>query len=280
MNYYGICENTKISGVKIIRPLLHFTKSVLIKICDENNVPYSIDKSNFDTSIARNKIRSEVINNLSLKERLKILEEINNKNKELKKLIASLNCSNLNSVSYILSLDSRRQKYALNIAVKKLDNSISLSKENVGEIIKVFQSNKPNVLTLIKRGLYLMKEYDCYHFSRSAIEIVNYSFVLTKPGKLDTHYFYLNFENGGEDRNVFTNDYPITIRNIKQTDKYKINDYVCSVSRLLIDWKVPTSIRQMWPVILNKNGEIIYIPRYQKDFNKIETNFFVKTNRK
>ena len=60
-------------------------------------------------------------------------------------------------------------------------------------------------------------------------------------------------------------------------DEYLINGYKVKANRLFIDWKMPLSLRKRWPVIKDKNGNIIYIPRYQKDFKKNESlNFYVK----
>ena len=50
------------------------------------------------------------------------------------------------------------------------------------------------------------------------------------------------------------------------------------VNRLFLDWKMPTDLRKIWPVILNKNGEIIYIPRYRFAYQVRPTdNFVVKS---
>ena len=79
------------------------------------------------------------------------------------------------------------------------------------------------------------------------------------------------------DRNIDFDDYPLTIRNIKKSDFVIINGYKAKAQRLLIDWKVPFRKRMVWPVILNKNGEVIYIPRYRKDFKMSdELSFYVK----
>ena len=79
------------------------------------------------------------------------------------------------------------------------------------------------------------------------------------------------------DRNVDFDDYPLTIRNIKKNDFIHVNGYKSKAQRLLIDWKVPFRKRMIWPVILNKNNQVIYIPRYRKDFKKTDKlSFYVK----
>ena len=72
-------------------------------------------------------------------------------------------------------------------------------------------------------------------------------------------------------------DYPLTVRNATAKDTIMISGHPVEVRRLFIDWKMPMTMRKYWPVIINKKGEIIYIPRYQKDFQKEDSPcFYVK----
>ena len=145
----------------------------------------------------------------------------------------------------------------------------------MNEIIKIIRSKKPNVVLQYKDYAFI-KEYDYVTFANYDEEC-SYSYTLEEPGKLDTPYFYLDFSNGASDRNVKDDDYPLTIRNADKKDKVKIKDYYKEARRLFIDWKMPMSLRNRWPVIVNKNGEVIYIPRYQRDFEVGKNlNFYVK----
>lgn len=275
--FYGISSETLIYGVNVIRPLLHLKKSDLQSICDENNVPYAIDKTNFDISILRNKIRQNTVSRMSDYEREEILNKINEENNKLTELFKSIDIKRLNEVDYVISLDFLSQCYALNYLVKNINASYSLSKNNVGQIIKILKSSKPNGQFMIFKGLYLFKEYENFEFGVNKFEIKEYQYTLMCPGILDTPYFYLNFNLDTSDRNVNLDDYPLTIRNIKNSDFIIINGYKAKASRLMIDWKMPFRKRMTWPVILNKNGEVIYIPRYRKDFHfSDKLSFYVK----
>jgi tRNA(Ile)-lysidine synthase len=100
---------------------------------------------------------------------------------------------------------------------------------------------------------------------------------MSKPGIVDNEYFYANFENDSSNRNVYLKDYPITIRTYRNGDKYQIKNYEVLVRRLFIDWKMPKHLRKVWPIIENKDGRIIYIPRYRKEFKPDSNcNFYVK----
>lgn len=275
--YYGIKEKTTIKGMEVIRPLLSFSKADLQDICDKNSVPYSIDQTNFDVSILRNKIRHEIVELLSNKQRAEILKEIDDKNKELKRIIDSIDITNLHSAKYLNSLDDITLRYALNLLVKAIRDSLYLSRVNVGEIKKALMSDKPNINFMIKRGLYFIKEYEEIDIIQSKYTAIEYSYILDKPGRLDTPYFYLDFTNGAKNRNVSDFDYPIQIRNANITDYVYIKGYKVPVRRLFIDWKMPLRLRGRWPIIVDQNGEPLYIPRYQKDFVPTkENNFRVK----
>ena len=275
--YYGIEENTFIMGVKIHRPLLNYKKSELLTICDKNQVPYSIDKTNFDVTIKRNKIRHEIVSKMNEEERREILGVIEQENKNLSSLLSSIKKEKLSCVDYVLSLDLKTASYALNMLAKSLNDSLYLSRQNVGQVLNVLKSSKPNGQFKIKEGLYLLKEYEQFEFLTSKIESVTYAYLISKPDSLNTKYFYLDFTGDTSNRNVSPSDYPIIIRNVKLSDTVFINGYKVKARRLMIDWKVPLRKRLVWPVIINKDNKCIYIPRYQKDFKVPEScNFFVK----
>ena len=275
--YYGINENTVINGVTIIRPLLSYSKKELLNVCEKNNIPFSVDKTNFDLSIKRNKFRHQIVSKMSQLERLNVLNEIDEKNKELENLKELLQRTDLNDINSILCFSNFEINYALNELLRLTGIKMSLSNDNVGQVISILKSKKPNGEFPIKKGLWLIKEYGYFEFSSKKPDAQNYSYNLAKPGVLDTDYFYLDFSENSFNRNVSKNDYPLTIRNIHKDDEIVIKGYVTEARRLLIDWKVPYRLRLIWPVIINKDNKCIYIPRYQKDFVPEEgCNFYVK----
>ena len=276
-NYYGIEENTTIKEMKVIRPLLDFTKKDLLDVCVDNNVPFAIDATNEEVIYMRNKIRHDIVVNLKEKLRHQLVLEIQRKNEELKKELSKIDTTRVKEIDYFLSLNDLQQKHIINDLSRSSGFNLGLSKENVGEIIKVLKSKKPNSITKIKSNLFLIKEYSIFDFASKAPVSINYSFAVNEPSILDTDFFYLNFTGDTSNRNVTLDDYPLTIRPIKVTDVYQISRYRVQANRLMIDWKMPVSVRNIWPVIVNKDNKVIYIPRYQQDFKLDEnTNFYVK----
>ena len=274
-NYYGIKEETIIKGITVIRPLLNISKSDLLKYCTDNNVPFAIDSSNLENKYLRNRIRHNIVSKLTIEERREIIDEINERNQNLEEMQNRLGKLNLNDISVLVKLTFIERCYAINDLVKKVSPTSYVSSRQINEISKTFESDEGNKDIPIGHGLVLRKSY-------GAIEVLKpkttrYSYTLDKPGVMDNEFFFLDFTGDTKNRNVFLEDYPLTIRNYRSFDKYQIKNYLVPVRRLFIDWKMPMSLRERWPIIANKEGKIIYIPRYQKGFVPDKsTNFYVK----
>ena len=275
VNYFGIKEMSYFSDIEIIRPLLRYRKEELLMYCKMFNVPYAIDKTNLEDHFLRNQIRHSVVEKMSPIERKDILSEIDQANEKLSQIFITISKIQSNKVEEYLRLNDVEFLYALVALGRKLKPDFIVSKKQGEELRKVLLSEKPNVALNVD-GLCFFKEYDVLGF-REFDESLDYFYDLTEPEILDTPYFYLDFTVDSSNRNVKDDDYPITIRNAQKDDEYEISGYKKELRRLFIDWKMPESIRNRWPIIVNKDGIIVYVPRYQKDFVKEENcNFFVK----
>ena len=275
VNYFGIKEMSYFSDIEIIRPLLRYRKEELLMYCKMFNVPYAIDKTNLEDHFLRNQIRHSVVEKLSPIERKDILSEIDQANEKLSQIFITISKIQSNKVEEYLRLNDVEFLYALVALGRKLKPDFIVSKKQGEELRKVLLSEKPNIALNVD-GLCFFKEYDVLGF-REFDESLDYFYDLTEPGILDTPYFYLDFTVDSSKRNVKEDDYPITIRNAQKDDEYEISGYKKELRRLFIDWKMPESIRNRWPIIVNKDGVIVYVPRYQKDFVPEENcNFFVK----
>ena len=275
VEYYGIKENPIIFDIRIIRPLLGFTKQELLMFCSLNGVEYSIDKTNLENVFLRNQIRHQIVEKMTKEERKQILDEMAEENKKLEAIHDKISKIKGCNVDDYNRLTDDEFLYALVALGRELDPAFAISRNQGLEIRKIFKSNKANVSVEIA-GLTLVKSYDSFQLVPNQ-EDINYSFVLEQPGKLDTKYFFLDFTGDTSNRHISNDDYPLTIRNAKPEDVYLVSDYEKQLRRLFIDWKMPLLLRKKWPVILNKDNKIVYVPRYQKDFVIEENcNFFVK----
>ena len=273
--YYGIAENSTSFGIHILRPLLQYSKRSLQDYDDENNIPYSIDKTNNEDHYERNKIRHHVLAKMSDVERASLVNEIALENEKLSDIIKRVKNVASNIKHEMIKMSDIEFAYFLHFFVRKTIPDFECSLKFASEVKKALGSKKANIEIMLNPTYELVIEYGELNVITRNVE--KFSYTYNEPCIDDNKYFFMNFETDSTNRNVRLNDYPITIRTIDPHDSITINDYKVKATRLLIDWKVPLSLRKRWPVIVNKNNKVIYIPRYQKDFKLTETcNFYVK----
>ena len=275
VEFYGIKENPIIFDIRVIRPLLGFTKHELLMFCSLNGIEYSIDKTNLENVFLRNQIRHEIVEKMNKDERKRILAEMSEDNRKLAEINERISRIDSDKCEDYNRLSDDEFLYALVALGRRLDPAFTISRLQGLEVRKIFASDKANVTVEIS-GLKLVKSYDSFQFIFDK-EVPDYSYVLEAPGKLDNEYFFLDFSGDTSNRHITLDDYPLTIRNAKPEDEYLISDYTKQLRRLFIDWKMPVTLRKRWPVIVNKEGKIVYVPRYQKDFViEKDCNFYVK----
>lgn len=274
--HYGLQYKAFIFNMKVIRPLLSWTKKDLTSLCVKKNIPFSIDSSNYSLIFERNKIRHQIVEAYDEVERQKVLDEIDFDNTCLLSIINSIDDKQLSSCEYLLSLNDTSFAYAIHFLARKFFQGIELSFGCVKEIKKSLLSKKPNILMKVNNSFFFVKSYGICYFSKD--ELTNdFMFIVNEPCVIDNDYFFANFTVDCSNRNVQLCDYPLTIRNVRLDDEIQIKDYKVKARRLFIDWKMPLLLRHRWPLIINKDGKIIYIPQYKGDFCKNKNiNFYVK----
>ena len=269
VNYFGIQEETSFLGMKIIRPLLDETKKELEEYNKINNVPYSIDISNLSDEYRRNRIRHTVIESLTESERKTYLDNIKKDNEELEKIVEQskklvhgnyLLCEEIKNVNQIVFA------YALFILLNKV-NIFSISKRRIASFYSMLDSNKANIKAKLNGEVNYYQEYGKIYVLKNP---TIYKYALEEIGQYSFDEFEVNLHN----LNAMQEDYPLLIRPFENGDKYLIQNNLCSVRRLFIDWKMPLHLRKLWPLIVNRFGKVIYIPRYRENFVQKETSVF------
>lgn len=256
VKYWGIAQENELFGVKVIRPLLNYTKQQLEDYDKENNVPYSVDESNLTDHYTRNQFRHHVVPNLSLKEREEILDEIKNQKTETIGFDTELDVEVFEKLDYrsiIAILD-----YYMNIVGEHRD----LSQKFIEQIKVAFKSYS-NMWFNITDSVGLELNYGVVSIiNRKRLEQYSFEFV----DNIKNEFLEIDFSQGVEDRGIVQIGEQLVIKNVNPKDSVKINDYEAEVRRLFIDWKMPHYLRSVWPGIYDKNGKLLYIPRYRREF--------------
>ena len=276
---YGILARSSVLDVNIIRPLLGFSKLDIIQYCKDHNVPFAIDSSNTDTKYTRNRIRADVVSKLTIEQRKGLLQEICLLNESLVKrkeeLANQFSPFTIVSASAVEELNSHDKYFVMYRVVTRAIPPRKFNPPLYKSIERMIASKKPNASIKLTSNIHLIKEYGSLYIANLK-KIKPYSIQVRSPQVVHTDYFKADLKFEMPHRNLSYDDWPITIRSFKSGDVYEIGDYRTQVRRLFIDWKVPSVMRAVWPIVTNKEGKIIYIPRYNRDYDtRKDTDFMV-----
>lgn len=267
----GISGEIELKGVKIMRPLLNYSKAFLTEYDKENNVPYSIDESNLKDDYTRNKIRHSVVEKLNQDERKKILDEIKSLNTN------ALSFKGKFLKDEFLSLTYEEILFDLDYLMQRTDCHRDISRKFVDEIRKAFSCSVNHEVQITDKIL-LELDYDEVVFVNSE-KLKTYKNEFEKT--FQNEFIELDFSEGAEDRGIADIGQKLIVKNCDLNDKLIIRNYSSPIKRLFIDWKMPHYLRKIWPGIYDEKGNLIYVPRYRKNFKdehksklKINTEYF------
>lgn len=264
--HYGLEKISKRGDVKIVRPLLNITKNELEEYCKSNSVPFSIDPSNFDSRFKRNKIRKDLkklnddeINNILIEIKTKNLQNLSIFTKYKKLGIPNfINCYN----KLFKEITIKEFQLLLIALLKKKDVFIPISKGRVENLLSVINNKPATYKEKINNDYFL-------YFDYGIIQIIKkpkrYTYDFENIDEVN-EVFRLNKE--AENINLILNSFPLTIKPAIEGKTFKVKGHTLKVNREFIYWKMPSYLREVRPGIFDKNGNLIYVPRYQKKVKK------------
>lgn len=270
--YYGIQETATIQGCLVKRILLNKTKDELIKYCKDHEVIYHDDESNFSDAYTRNKIRHTKIANMDLVNKHELNDEISRENDKLASIRMSVKVFYEawdGNVTQLLQLSKDRQVFVIDHMIYE-KCTVHVSNKEICSIIK--QINEAKSWTRRITPAYDM--YSSYgKLSIHEHEVVKYCYQMDQIEYFQTPYFTIAKQGETtEALTLYEDDFPITIRNAKESDYIMMRFGKKKVNRWFIDRKIPLYERRLWPVVENSKGEIILVPKIGCDIAHFSNN--------
>ena len=278
--YSGISLITDKNNYKIVRPLLYLTKEEIKNYNDSYNTPYYIDKSNYSNKYTRNRYRMEVLpflkeenKNVHLKflKFSNLLEESNN-------YIEKKVNDNYNKVWNKNKLDiikfNKYDDFIKKLVIEKLlqdnlDNITELNDKHVDAILNLINNNKTGSEVSIP-GKKITINYNYLEFKNIEINN-NYKLELIDGLIIPNGMKFIKLnddENGNDTLHINSKDIklPLYVRNKKNGDyiELKGTDGKKLVSDIFIDKKINRVDRNSYPVVVDSNDVIIWIPKLKK----------------
>lgn len=287
--YAGFEKCSHMDNYKIVKPLIYYTKDEILKYLNLNNISYVIDKSNLNNEYTRNRYRHNVLPFLKK-------EDINVNKRFLKYSETLLEYSN-----YIDKVALTNMKEIINgnkldiIKYKKLDNLIgkriisfileTIYKESITLINDIHISlindliynDMPNKKLQLPNNVIAMKNYDYVSFEEQKNDIEDYELLLDKDVELPNNrkIIYLKEEQSNSNYVCRLNSKEITlplyVRNKKDGDKICVKGLhgTKKIKDIYINEKIAIKDRTKWPIVVDKNGIIVWIPGLKKSkYNK------------
>lgn len=274
-------------GMLVRRPLVPYSEEDLKAYCDANNVPYNKDFGNYAHDPSRSALRIEIVDKLNEAERDQYITEIKKANAESLSFTANIKQSvehvdTLNIREIIALSEGEFADTIIRFIKAKAKIKIKVTPTMLTEFRAMCLNPQPNMCMKIGTNTFLVKEYDEISIDNDGLDLP-YHYTLKEPCKFSCEAFELDFTEGAEDRNIHLEDYPLTVRSVLPQDVTSYNGYAVNAKQMLIAAGISERLLHVWPVFLNKDGRIVYIPRYKKGFSeyhKSSMKIFVKEEEK
>jgi len=280
--YAGIKKINKYNDYYIIRPLLDYTKDEILKYNEKFNVKYFIDKSNTNDDYTRNRYRKYILPFLK-KEDVDIhkkfiqysntlLEYDNYIKKETKKLVNEVYVNNKLNIEKFNDIDSFMQKNILFYILNNLyeNNSNIVKNKHIVSIISICDNKNNNLQISLPHSFIAIKEYNELKFEK--VNTVNeYKKELTNEVIIENFIIKkIDFSESNGNNICRLNSknikLPLYIRNKKDGDKIEVlglNGHKL-ISDIFIENKVPSNKRKSYPLLVDSNDNILWVPNLKK----------------
>lgn len=282
----SILPTSIVKEMKVIRPLLNYSKADLISYCKSNNIDFGVDETNLKSVYQRNKIRKEIVKKLTKQQKQVLVKKIEKDEKKIleSKMIFENLYQKINQENELIF--KKLNKLSKNLIVRVLYNFIventkinpkELSKKRLLDYHKQLLSEKPNLVIDLGDKYTLVKSYDRLKISHNQVSL---PFVETIKKIEYRKYKNFSLSRTGDPNlgvNIVKSDLPLTIRSYQSDDLIKLKAGHKKVSRLFIDKKVPLLERSKIPLVVNAKNEILLVGKYYVNpmRKRLQKNLFV-----
>lgn len=278
----GIASSRPFANGQLIRPLLPFSKNRLLAYARDRHLKWYEDNTNHDLAITRNRYRHEIIPALE-KENPRLLDHLSSYHQQLADLLAWQDqelASQLKQVTSKerLSLTRWRHLAALTqklVLQRWLEQSVKGVKQSLlSELITALNNPAtPQQHLQLPGKRILVKDYDWCFISTeekmtervqnnpvSVVELgqwyfVNHQQLLVSPTLAD-----FGPESKTQEMWLAPRQFPLSLRQWQEGDTIRLkNGGRQKVRRVLIDQKVPNDQRQLQQVLVDAEGEVVWL---------------------
>lgn len=282
IGYAGFNSVVNGKGYKILRPLVSLTKKEILDYLQEYNIQYVIDKSNNDDTYTRNRYRKYILPKLKEENAnvhlkfLKYNQLLNEYNDFVDDYVGSIYDTIVqNNVINVTEL-KRQKSIIIKIIISKWLHSVYkdtiklVGMKHINNIISIMNSPKANLVISIP-NYSVVKSYDKIYIKKLN-NGDDYEYILSDSVDLPNGKTISFITNTSLTNNYVTHlnscelNLPLYVRNFHTGDKMTIKNMKGhkKIKDIFINEKVDRQIRYSYPVVVDSNGEIIWLPGIKK----------------
>ncbi len=282
--YSGFSQVVNKGNYKIVRPLINLTKEEILEYNRKNKIPYAIDTSNQKDLYTRNRYRKYIVPEFKKEDKnvhnkfykfSKTLIEYNNYiDKEVSKKIKSIYSNAVLDIDKFLKEEKVIQmKIIYSILESIYQDDLMLITDRHAEILyDVLHSTRANVKVHLPNNVQAIKSYNTLVLAPLKQTKKEYEIELIK---------FINLPNGKNievvDKSNATDNFicrlskdeiklPLHVRSRREGDKMNVKGMIGSkkINDIFIDSKIPMQEREIWPVVVDSNENIVWLPGLKK----------------
>lgn len=293
--YAGFKKTTVYPHYELVRPLIYMTKGEILNYCQTNNIEYCVDKSNESDAHARNRFRKNILpflkeENQNVHQKfLKFSEELEQVEDYLEKTtkIALTNVNDFDKVNLheFNKLDLLMKKRVVEYILKEeyQEDIYLLNDKHINAILKMCSSLKPNSRIELPLKKTIVREYNNLYFYNKGLKSCQEYIVEDYLKYSDNEEFIKLADSDIEKSNYIIRldskeiVLPLRVRTRKEKDTMQVKNLkgTKKIKDIFIDEKVPKVRRDTYPIIVDKNDTILWLPGLKKSkFDKNKDEFY------
>lgn len=280
--YRGFDIISQKNNYQLVRPLLFLTKNVIVEYLCEFNIDYVMDSSNESDEYMRNRIRHHVLPYLKEEEKdihlrfLKYNEVLKDTYDYIARVVDDFLCSNYKdgilNLSNFLLLDSFIQVKVLEEIFRRIFiyDLYLINSNHLRQVMDVIRSKHVNVKVPLVRDLTVVKSYNELKFILNK-EDNSYKVLFDTELNIGEHHLEQVLESRDTSNKVIRLNsksckLPLYVRSRVDGDKMQVKNMKGhkKVNDIFIDLKIDILSRDTWPIVVDSNDTIIWIPGIKK----------------
>lgn len=282
--YSGFKKVVHMDGYDIVRPLLDYTKSELEEYDLANNVKFYVDSSNSKDKYTRNRYRKYVLPFLKEEDKsihmkyLKFSNVISEADrfieKERNKALEKVFIDEKLDISKFNQLDSFIQKEVLYYLMSEFyqDDLILINDKHIELLFNLINSNKANTTVNLPNEVLAIKSYNYLELKRVSEQIDSYEIEFNEYVELPNNRVIEKIVDTSLNSNNICRlnssevALPLIVRTRRLGDKISVKGLNGSkkVKDIFIDKKIKLDDRDVWPIVVDSKGVIVWLPGLKK----------------